>query len=97
MIGPHPFQKKLVRMVKTAESEWLKIELLDLQRWEDEGGPMIETGDLMPGQPLVHLVPVYARKRAKSLQWSKGLVIEPFQPGNGILRDDMKGKGRSND
>ena len=58
--------------------------------------PAIKPGD-SAGSPLVHLVAIPARKHAISLQWNKKLVIEPFRPGNGILRETMNGKGKPND
>ena len=81
--------------MKRADSELLTTEPLDIQRREDEGGQVIENRDLLiHSQPLVHLVAIPARKHAISLPWDKRLVIEPFQPGNGILRENMNGKGK---
>ena len=70
-------------MVKTIDSQWLKNELLDVQRWEDEGGKVIENNALL-WVSIRHL-PVNPRRRDKSLEWNKQFVIEPFQPRNGIL------------
>lgn len=81
-------------MVKTADTQLLETELLDLQRWEDEGGQVIENSDLRDSPLHLQLVGVPTRKHATSLQWNKRLVIEPFQPSSGILREDMNGKGR---
>jgi hypothetical protein len=72
-------------MVKTIDSEWLKNDFLDTQRWEDEGGQMIEniapTSDQLSALP----VPINPGGHRTSLQWNNRLVIEPFQPGHGIF------------
>jgi hypothetical protein len=97
VIGSQPFQKDLAAIVKTADSELLEMELLDIQRWEDEGGQGVENSDSGHAQIPIHLVSIPARKHATALQWDKRWNIEPFQPGNGILREDMNTKGKSND
>lgn len=65
-------------MVKTIDSEQLKTKSLRVQRWEDEGGQMIEDNDSSPA-------PIHARKRVPSLQWNEGFVIVPVQPGHGMI------------
>ena len=72
-------------MTKTIDSEGLKNEFLDVQRWEDEGGQMIENSSPMTDPLSVPLVPINAGSHSSSLRWNKRLVIEPFQPGNGIF------------
>jgi hypothetical protein len=56
-------------MVSTLKPEGLKTELINLLRWEDDGGKSIEadygTHDTF-------------------LQWNKQFVIEPFQAGTRI-------------
>jgi hypothetical protein len=80
---PHPFQEKLVIMVKTIDSDWLRNELLDMQRWEDEGGQIIENN--VPQRLSVQPVPINPGRHGRFLQWSERFVIEPFQPRNGIF------------
>lgn len=75
-------------MIKTIESESPKAELLDIQRWEDEGGQMNERNDSMADRLLVQPVPVNTGKHDRSMQWNGQFVIEPCQPGNGILLTD---------
>jgi hypothetical protein len=70
-------------MVKTIDSQWLKTELLDMQRWEDEGGQMIENN--VPLQLSVPPVPINPGRHDAFLQWNKQFVIEPLQPGHGLF------------
>lgn len=72
-------------MVKTIDSERLKTELLGIQRWENEGGQMIEDNDSSPDQTFVRSAPIRARRPVPSLRWNKRFVIEPFLPGNGMI------------
>ena len=69
-------------MVKTIDSQWLNNELLDTERWENEGGQMIENNS--PWRISIQHLPVTPRRHDKSLEWNKRFVIEPFQPRNGI-------------
>jgi hypothetical protein len=71
----------MVIMIKTIDSQWLKNELLDVQRWEDEGGQMIEDNAPLP----VPSASINVVRHHASLQWNEQLVIEPFQPNNGIF------------
>jgi hypothetical protein len=82
---PHPFQEKLVIMVKTIDSGWLRNELLDMQRWEDEGGQIIENNAPMPDQLSVPPAPINSGRQARFLQWNERFVIEPSQPRTGIF------------
>ena len=70
-------------MVKAIESQWLKNELLDVLRWEDEGGQMSENN--APLRISIQHLPVNPRRHDKSLEWNKRFVIEPFRPRTGIL------------
>jgi hypothetical protein len=72
-------------MFKIIDSEWLKNQLLDMQRWEDEGGHMIENNAPMSDRLSVPPVSTNAGRHHTLLQWNKRFVIEPFQPGNGIF------------
>jgi hypothetical protein len=72
-------------MIKTIDSERLKIELLGKQRWEDEGGQMIEDNDSSPDQIFVQPAPIHARRRVTSLRWNERFVIQPFHRSNGIF------------
>lgn len=73
----------MVIMVKTIDSQWLKKELLDMQRWEDEGGKINENN--VPLRISIQYLPLNPRRHDKSLEWNKRFVIEPFQARNGIL------------
>jgi hypothetical protein len=70
-------------MVKTIHSKWRRNELLDIQRWENEGGQMIENNS--PLRISIQYLPVNPRRHDKSLEWNKRFVIEPFRPRKGIL------------
>ena len=72
-------------MVKTIDSIWLKNEVLDIQRWENEGGQTIENDAPILDRLLVPPVPISIRSYDRSQQWSERFVIEPFLPKNGIL------------
>jgi hypothetical protein len=65
-------------MAKTMDLQRLKSELLDVQRWEDEGGQMIDNNAPLP----VPLASINAGRHHESLQWNQRFVIEPFQPNN---------------
>ena len=69
-------------MLKTIDSERLKTELLDTQRWENEGGQIIEV-NASPHLILIQPARIHARrqKRVRPLQWNERYVIQPFQPG----------------
>jgi hypothetical protein len=79
----NPLQEKLVIMVKTIDSQWLKNGLLDMQRWENEDGQMIENN--APLRLSFQPVPLSPGSHDRSLQWNERFVIEPFQPSNGIF------------
>lgn len=73
-------------MVKTIDSERLKIELLGTQRWEDEGGQIIEAKDASPAPMFVRRpAPGRVRRRVTTLRWNERFIIQPFRPGIGML------------
>jgi hypothetical protein len=72
-------------MVKTIDSKWLKNELLDVQRWEDEGGQMTENNAPPPDRLPVPPASITAGRHHASLQWNKRFVIEQFRPNNGVF------------
>lgn len=74
-------------MLKTIDSERLKTELLDTQRWEDEGGQIMEGYDALPHLILIRPAKPHARrqKRAMALQWNERFVIQLFRPDIGGL------------
>jgi hypothetical protein len=81
----------MVIMVKTIDSQWLKNERLDVQRWEDEGGHLIENNATLPDPSAsINVVRHHA-----SLQWNERFVMEPFQPNNGVFFFGKKLQGRS--
>ena len=72
-------------MTEIIKPEQLKIEHLDIQRWEDEGGQMNEQNEFMPDRLLVQPLPINTGRHDRSQQWNKRFIIEPFPPGNGIF------------
>ncbi|HLO17816.1 MAG TPA: hypothetical protein VK206_23500 [Anaerolineales bacterium] len=70
-------------MVKTIKPEWLNIELINILRWEDDGGKIIETNHLILDPPFVQPMPINGAMHDKSLPWNQQFVIEPFQAGAG--------------
>ena len=71
-------------MTKTIDSTSLKTELLDIQRWENEGGQINEHHGLMNDQLLVRPPSINTRGNDRSLQWNERFVIKPLKPGQGI-------------
>jgi len=64
-----------------SESERSKSVIENIQRWEDDGGKIIETNHLMLDPPFVQPVPINGVMHDTSLQWNEQFVIEPFQAG----------------
>lgn len=86
-------------MRKTIDSERLKTELLDTQRWENEGGPSNEVNDASPHLILIQPARIHARrqKRVRPLQWNERYVIQPFRPGiHGMILIGEKPVKRTN-
>jgi hypothetical protein len=82
-------------MVKTIDSERLKTELLGMQRWEDEGGQMIEGNNASPHPLFARTAPIHARRHVSSLQWDKAFVIQPFhRSGGDFLTQARKGNAQ---
>ena len=79
-------------MVSTLKPEGLKTELINLLRWEDDGGKNIEPGYAMPDRQFIQPVLTDAGMHDTFLQWNKQFVIEPFQAGTRI---DLVRKKRS--
>jgi hypothetical protein len=71
-------------MGKTIKPEWTNTELINILRWEDDGGKIIETNRLMLDSPFVQSVPINGAMHNTSRPWKQHFVIEPFQPGAGI-------------
>ena len=73
-------------MVKKIKREWQRAEteLLNILRWEEEGGAIIEINDSSPDRQFVRPIPVTVEIRDASLQWNKQFSIEPFQAGTRI-------------
>jgi len=71
-------------MVGTLKLERLKTELINLLRWEDDGGKNIEPDYAIPDRQFIQPVPTGARMHDTFLQWNKHFVIEPFQAGTRI-------------
>ena len=81
-------------MVDTLKLERLKTELVNLLRWEDDGGKNIEPGYAMPDRQFIQPVLTEAGMHDTFLQWNKQFVIEPFQAGTRI--DLIKRKAPTN-
>ena len=79
-------------MAGTLKLERLKTELINLLRWEDDGGKSIEPGYAIPEQRFVQPVLTDAPMHNTFLQWNKQFVIKPFQAGTRI---DLVRKKRS--
>lgn len=79
-------------MVKTIDSKRPKTELAGIQRWEDEGGQMIESNGASPDPILVRPAPIHARRHVSSLRWDERFVIQPYRPGIGMMLISEKHK-----
>jgi hypothetical protein len=73
-------------MTKNIKPEWMKVELLHSERWEDEGGTTVGME-----VPHVHITGRFVRPLLKTAglsdiprQWRRGLVIEPIQAGMAV-------------
>ena len=64
-------------MVKTIRPEWLNTERINILRWEDDGGKIIDP-------PFVQPMPMHGAMPDTSLPWNQQFVIEPFQADAGI-------------
>jgi len=71
-------------MVDTIKLEGLKAELINMLRWEDDGGKNIEINYSMPDQQFVQPVLINGGMHHTSLQWNEQFVIELFQAGTRI-------------
>ena len=81
-------------MVETIKLEWLKTELINILRWEDDGGKIIEIRYAMPDRQFVQPVLLNGGMHDTFLQWNDQFVIEPFQAGTRI--DLIKRKAPNN-
>jgi hypothetical protein len=67
-----------------SESERSNYAIENILRWEDDGGKIIDTHDLMLDPPFVQSMPINVAMHNTSRPWKQHFVIEPFQPGAGI-------------
>jgi len=81
-------------MVETIKLEAPKTELINILRWEDDGGKIIEIRYAMPDRQFAQPVPLNGGMHDISLQWNGQFVIEPFQAGTRI--DLIKRKAPKN-
>ena len=81
-------------MVETIKLEAPKTELINILRWEDDGGKIIEIRYAMPDRQFAQPVLLNGGMHAPSLQWNGQFVIEPFQAGTRI--DLIKRKAPNN-
>ena len=88
------FKKDGMIMAETIKLEWLKTELINILRWEEDGGKNIEIGYAMSDRQFVQPALRNAGMHAASLQWNEQFVIEPFQAGSRI--DLIKRKAPNN-
>jgi hypothetical protein len=71
-------------MAGTLKLERLKTELVNLLRWEDDGGKSTEPDYAMPDRKFIQSVRSETGMHDPFLQWNKQFVIEPFQAGTRI-------------
>jgi hypothetical protein len=71
-------------MADTLKLGQLKTELINLLRWEDDGGKSIEPDDAMPDRKFIQPVLSDTGMHDTFLQWNTQFVIEPFQAGTRI-------------
>ncbi len=81
-------------MVKIIRPEWLNTELINILRWEDDGGKIIETDHLVLDPPFVQPLPVNGALHGTSRPWNQQFAIEPFQAGAGISLIKRKAPGK---
>ena len=81
-------------MVDTIELEWLKTDLINMLRWEDDGGNITESRYAMLDRQFIQPVSINRGMQATSLQWNGQFVIEPFQAATRI--DLIKRKAPNN-
>jgi len=81
-------------MVETIKLEAPKTELINILRWEDDGGKIIEIRYAMPDRQFAQPVLTTAGMHAAPLQWNGQFVIEPFKAGKRI--DLIKRKAQNN-
>jgi hypothetical protein len=81
-------------MTDTIKPEGLKTELINILRWEDDGGKNIEIGYSRSDRQFVQPVQINGGMHDISLQWNEQFVIEPFQAGTRI--DLIKRKAPTN-
>ena len=81
-------------MADTIKLEHLNTELINILRWEDDGGQNIEPGYAMPDRQFIQPVLKDSGMHDTFLQWNKQFVIEPFQAGTRI--DLIKSKSPTN-
>jgi hypothetical protein len=66
----------------------LEAELVNLLRWEDDGGKITDIKYSMLDRQFVQPVRITARRHGTSLQWNEQFAIGPFQAGTRI--DSLK-------
>jgi hypothetical protein len=71
-------------MADTIQLEWLKTELMNRLRWEDDGGQNIENNDSILDRQFVQPALPTTGMHATSLQWNEQFSFEPFQAGTRI-------------
>jgi len=71
-------------MVEITKLEWMKTELINALRWEEDGGKIFEVNDSLRGQQLVQSRLLKGGGHHTSLQWNEQFVIRPFQAGTRI-------------
>jgi hypothetical protein len=71
-------------MAGTLKLERLKTELINLLRWEDDGGKSTEPDYAMPDRKFIQPVRSETGMHDPFLQWNKQFVIELFQAGTRI-------------
>lgn len=84
-------------MSKTIKPERQKPEHFQTQRWENEGGPSVESEHTMiaPGR-FVKPLPALAGIQEFPRLWSSTFVIEPIQAGTGFSLMEVNAENKRN-
>lgn len=71
-------------MVQITKLKGLKTELINVLRWEDDGGKIMEVNDSWPDQQFMQSALRRGGVYDASLKWNEQFVIEPFRASTRI-------------
>jgi len=72
-----------MNITKTGRPEWMKAELLHIERWEEEGGTTLAIEVPLNAGRFVRPSPKMRESRA----WNRKFTIEPYQTRNECSKD----------